>query len=152
MDAAPVAPFTPQLIAIGGCSGTGTSTLARGLAPEFGRAPGAVHLSSDVERKDLAGAAELQRLGPVGYTPDVTAAILGQLQSKAARILKSGCGVIVDATFLKSTDRDAIEAVARRLGVLFTGLWLTAIQPLASARVQARQADVSDATLEVVGR
>lgn len=40
-----------QLIAIGGLSGTGKSTLGRALAPEVGPTPGAVHLRSDLERK-----------------------------------------------------------------------------------------------------
>jgi len=142
----------PRLIAVGGCSGTGKSTLARGLAPLIGRSPGAVHLSSDSERKELAGVPELQRLGPAGYTPEVTAAVYRRLQSKATRALRSGCSVVVDATFLRPQDRGAIEAVAGRVGVTFTGVWLATLQPLASARVASRQADASDATTDVVER
>src|SRR5215510_3403430 len=48
----------PWLIAIGGWSGTGKSTVAAKLACEFGRAPGAVHLRTDLERKRLAGVNE----------------------------------------------------------------------------------------------
>ena len=36
----------PQLVAIGGLSGTGKTTLGASLAPWLGRAPGAVHLRS----------------------------------------------------------------------------------------------------------
>ncbi len=145
-------PGEPRLIAIGGCSGTGKSTLALGLAPLLGRAPGGVHLSSDLERKHLAGAHEQQRLGATGYTTEVTAAVYRRLQSKAARILRSGYCVVVDATFLRAEDRMAIEAVAKRLSVPFAGMWLTVSQPVASARITSRQADVSDATPDVVER
>jgi len=143
-------PRAPLLIAIGGCSGTGKSTLARGLAPFVGESPGAVHLSSDVERKDLAGAAELERLGAARYAPEVTAAVYERLRSKAERILRGGASVIVDATFLQPSDRAAIEATAQRLGIACVGLWLTATQSVARARVEARQADVSDATPDIV--
>src|SRR6478736_5245289 len=46
-----MAPARPQLVAIGGLSGTGKSLLARALAPAIPPLPGAVVLRSDVERK-----------------------------------------------------------------------------------------------------
>jgi aminoglycoside phosphotransferase family enzyme len=48
-------PAPPQLIAIGGRSGTGKSTLAAAIAPSMGRQPGAIHVRSDVERKKYFG-------------------------------------------------------------------------------------------------
>ena len=60
------------LIAIGGFSGSGKSTLARALAPLIGAVPGAVVIRSDETRKQLCGVDPLQRLGPEGYTVDVT--------------------------------------------------------------------------------
>jgi len=143
-------PLEPRLIVVGGCSGTGKSTLARGLAPSVGRAPGAIHLNSDVERKGIAGVAEQHRLGPAGYTPEVVARVYQRRQSKATRALRSGYSVVVDATFLQPETRAAIAAVAQRLDVPFTGLWLTVPEPTASQRVQSRRADVSDATADVV--
>ena len=55
-------PPRPVLIAIGGLSGTGKSTLAAVLAAQIGAAPGALHVRSDVERKRLFGVPETQRL------------------------------------------------------------------------------------------
>src|SRR5690606_8417690 len=52
-------PRAPCLVAVGGLSGTGKTTLARALAPRIGAAPGALHLRSDVLRKQMAGVAEL---------------------------------------------------------------------------------------------
>ena len=43
----------PRLVAIGGLSGVGKSALAGALAPEIGRAPGALWLRSDLERKAM---------------------------------------------------------------------------------------------------
>lgn len=40
-----------QLVAIGGLSGTGKTTLARALAPDIGTPPGAVHLRTDMIRQ-----------------------------------------------------------------------------------------------------
>lgn len=50
--------LTPRpacLVAVGGLSGTGKSTLAAALAPALGAIPGAVVLRSDIVRKQLCG-------------------------------------------------------------------------------------------------
>jgi hypothetical protein len=60
------------LIAIGGLSGSGKSTLARALAPLIGAVPGAVVIRSDETRKQLCGVDPLQRLGPEGYTAEMS--------------------------------------------------------------------------------
>ena len=57
-----ISPRPPQLIAVGGLSGTGKSVLARGLAPYIMPEPGALVLRSDVERKAMFGAAEIEKL------------------------------------------------------------------------------------------
>ena len=64
-----LAPSAPLLVAIGGGSGTGKTTLARHLAPEFGPQPGAVILRSDVIRKGLFGREPTDRLPPEAYAP-----------------------------------------------------------------------------------
>src|SRR5262249_28803558 len=53
-----LAPAPARLVAIGGLSGTGKTTLAALLAGAIGRPPGAVHLRSDIERKRLIGVPE----------------------------------------------------------------------------------------------
>ena len=67
-------PAPRRLIAIGGVSGTGKSTLAAGLAPELGLRPGARVLRSDVTRKLLlrggpGNPASSQRLHPRDLSP-----------------------------------------------------------------------------------
>jgi predicted kinase len=48
-------PPDPCLVAIGGFSESGKSTLAQALAPSIGAVPGAVVLRSDQVRKRLCG-------------------------------------------------------------------------------------------------
>jgi aminoglycoside phosphotransferase family enzyme len=48
---------SPALVAVGGFSGTGKTTVAAALAPELRPLPGALHLRTDVERKLMAGVA-----------------------------------------------------------------------------------------------
>ena len=142
----------PRLIAIGGYSGTGKTTLAKSIAFQVGAEPGAIHLRSDIERKQMLGAADLDRLNPEFHRPEINAAVYDRLAKKTNRILRAGFPVIVDATFLSATERWDIERLALRLGVPFTGLWLTADKATASARVRDRKGDASDATPEVVAR
>ena len=62
----------PCLIAIGGISGSGKSTVAAHIAARFGRAPGAVHFRSDIERKRFFGVEEHSRLPPSAYSHATT--------------------------------------------------------------------------------
>ncbi len=140
----------PLLIAVGGLSGSGKSTLATALSPFIGRAPGALHLRSDLERKLLLGVSETVRLDQSAYTLEVNVRVYEQLFQKAARALRAGHSVVVDAVFSDPAERWDIEAVAQTEGVAFTGLWLTADQECLTSRVRSRKGDASDATAEVV--
>ncbi len=139
-------PEPGQVVAIGGLPGTGKSTLARALAPTLGAAPGALILRSDEIRKRLHGVAPEQRLGREAYSDAanarVDAALLAQLRDAA------GHGVILDASFLSPTLREAVAAASRR----FTGIWLEAPMAELERRVRARSGDASDATDAVLHR
>ena len=139
-----------HLIAVGGFSGTGKSTLAAGLAPTVGPAPGALHIRSDLERKALFGVGETTRLPPSSYTKQSSERVYRAVLSKAERALRAGHWVVVDAAFLRPQERKAIEAVARSSGACFTGLWLQAPESVLIERVLSRKDDASDATAEVV--
>jgi aminoglycoside phosphotransferase family enzyme len=145
-----LAPAAPRLIAVGGLSGTGKSTLARALAPGIGPAPGAVHLRSDLERKALYGVGETVRLGPHAYGEAAGAKVYAILCEKIAHVLAAGHAGIVDAVFARPEERAAIERAASSLGVPFLGLWLEAPPEDLIVRVGAREGDASDATPEVV--
>jgi aminoglycoside phosphotransferase family enzyme/predicted kinase len=141
---------TARLIAIGGRSGTGKTTLAAALAPSIGNAPGAVHIRSDLERKAAAGVGELERLPASAYTRESSTHIYKLLEEKARLALAAGCPVVVDAVYASEEERCGIEAVAAALGLSFEGVWLTAGRDKLIARVGARRDDASDATPDVV--
>ncbi len=145
-------PAPPSLIAIGGLSGTGKTTLATSLAPMIGAAPGALHLRTDLERKWLAGVDELDRLSGDAYSDRQTRATYERVVQRAATALAAGHSVIVDGVFSTQSERTAIEAIATRADVPFRGLWLEAAPLAMRARVAARRGDASDATVAVVER
>jgi predicted kinase len=143
-------PVPPRLVAVGGLSGTGKTTLAAALAPELGPAPGAVHVRSDLERKNLFGVDETVRLPARSYTPEASAEVYAILLRKARLALAAGQSVIVDAVYSTPEERATIEALAAELGLPFQGLWLIAGSETLVARVAARRNDASDANPEVV--
>jgi aminoglycoside phosphotransferase family enzyme/predicted kinase len=145
-------PAPPVAIAVGGVSGTGKSTLAAALAPSLGAAPGAVVLRSDVIRKQLCGAGRFDRLGPRGYTPEVNARVYAALADRAFEILRAGHSAIVDATFMREADRQAVEAAAVQAGTPLLGLWLDAPDDVLRRRLAGRQRDPSDADADILAR
>jgi predicted kinase len=145
--------LTPQaarLVAIGGLSGTGKTTLARSLACHIDPAPGAVHLRSDLERKLLYGVSETTRLSVDSYSADASHKVYEILKTKTRAVLEAGHSVVLDAVHARAEERQQIEAIASKLGVRFAGLWLIAEPQHLLDRVSRRQADASDATPEVV--
>lgn len=143
-------PPQPSMLAIGGFSGTGKSTLAIALAPGVGAPPGAVVLRSDEIRKRLCGVPSLEHLGADGYTPEVSQRVYAALAAQAAAIVHAGCSVIVDAVFARPADRHAIEQTAVDSSVPFVGLWLEAPEHVLPERLRRRRADPSDADADVV--
>ncbi|WP_431858298.1 AAA family ATPase [Azospirillum sp.] len=143
-------PPPPRLMAVGGLSGTGKTTLARGLAPDLGAAPGALILRSDALRKQLMQVDETVRLPADAYTPAATQRVYAELGRRAGVALAAGHAVLADAVYSRPEERAAIEAAARRAGVAFQGLWLEADLPARVGRVDARRGDASDATAAVV--
>jgi aminoglycoside phosphotransferase family enzyme/predicted kinase len=143
-------PVPPALIAIGGLSGTGKSTLARALSSHIGPAPGPRLLRSDVIRKRLAGVEDTDRLTEEHYTEafsDRTYAVLNQ-RAKAA--LQAGHTVIFDAVAGTAGQRAAIRSCAAAANASFHGLWLDAPLGVKEARVAQRIDDASDADIAVV--
>jgi aminoglycoside phosphotransferase family enzyme/predicted kinase len=114
-------PAPPRLLAIGGLSGSGKTTLAMKLAPEIGRAPGAVVVRSDVERKRQAGIALEQRMPSGSYSAEASAKIYAAFMARAERVLRAGHSVVLDAVFAREAERAAAEALAIKTGVPFEG-------------------------------
>ena len=140
----------PCLVAIGGFSGTGKSTLALGLAPSVGAAPGAVVIRSDEIRKQLYGVPPLHRLGPEGYSSEMSERVYATVAERASTAVRAGHSAIVDAVYARPDDRQTIERVAANVGVSFVGIWLEAPDSTLVARVEQRNNDASDANAAVI--
>ena len=138
-----LAPAKPQLIAVGGLSGTGKSQLARALAPGVVPLPGAVVLRSDVERKALFGTSETEPLPETAYAAETTAKVYATLAEKARRVTTAGHSVIVDGVFAQPGERADIAKSAS--SAEFQGLFLTAGLETRLARIGSRTGDASDA-------
>ncbi len=144
--------MSPQLIAIGGVSGSGKSTIAHDIAPQIGPAPGALVVSSDLMRKKLLGVEPLTRLTDTAYGPDIDQAVYDELMKIAVSVLKSGYSVVLDATFLDPAKRQKPHTIARQAGVPFNGFWLDATEAALQDRLRRRVGDPSDATISVLER
>lgn len=147
-----VDPPPPRLVAIGGLSGTGKSTLAYRLAPGVGAAPGARVIRSDVIRKRLFGVAPEDRLDATAYEPAVTERVYAAMGSEAAVLLAAGHAAILDAVFARPEERDAARKVAQMSGAPFAGLWLEAPIAVLEQRIAGRRDDASDADVEILHR
>jgi aminoglycoside phosphotransferase family enzyme/cytidylate kinase len=143
-------PAPARLIAIGGLSGTGKSALAAALAPEIGRAPGAVVLRSDVERKRLFAVEETTRLADEAYGEAANRETYARLARKAGLALRAGQSVVIDAVHAHAREREAAARLAADLEVAFAGLWLEAPLALRLKRVAMRPRDASDADARIV--
>jgi hypothetical protein len=143
-------PAKPQLVVLGGISGTGKSTLGRVLAPMIGAAPGAIVLRSDVLRKSLWGVPESVTLPDAAYAADTTRKVYDLLSSRAAEVLAAGHGVVIDAVYGTDEEREGAAALASQARVAFHPIWLDAPLATLEQRVTARRNDASDATVEVL--
>lgn len=145
-----LSPLPPRLVAVGGLSGSGKTTVAARITPSLGPAPGAVHLRSDLERKAMFGAEPLDQLPEEAYRPEASRNVYARLLDGAEQVLLAGHSVIVDATFLAGAEREAVNALGARLRVPFDGIWLTADPTTLERRVSTRAADASDADVDVL--
>jgi aminoglycoside phosphotransferase family enzyme/predicted kinase len=143
-------PEPPVVVAIGGYSGAGKSSLARRLAPHVGATPGAIVVRTDEIRKRMFGVAPLAHLNPAAYSADVSARVYETLIERVRAVIANGGGAIADAVFLQTSHREAIEGVAKAAGVPFVGLWLDAPEDVLIGRIATRARDVSDATADVI--
>ncbi len=143
-------PAPARLVAIGGLSGSGKSSVAASIAHEIGAPPGARLLRSDMLRKRLFKVAPEERLPEAAYTPEIGHKVYRQLYELAERALAAGHSVIIDAVSARRAERAAMRDLAQRLGVPFNGIWLEGANNILRQRIGARQKDASDATAAVL--
>jgi uncharacterized protein len=146
-------PGAPALFINHGFSGSGKTTLSQVLVERLGL----IRIRSDVERKRLAGMDSRERdLSGVGggiYSASMGERTYARLAELARGVLEAGFAVVVDATFLKRTQRDRFADVARALNVPFCVLDYQAPEAVLRERIRARQSadrDASDAGIDVL--
>jgi len=142
----------PRLIAIGGLSGSGKTTIAEALAPRIGAPPGARIVESDRIRKAMHGVPAETRLPDKAYRPGVSERVYRQIAWRSGLILAEGGSVVADAVFDKPKDRDKVERAANEANVPFAGFWLAADPSVLWRRVGERKGGPSDATVDILSR
>jgi len=142
-----------KLLITHGLSGSGKTTVSRQLLERLG----AIHIRSDVERKRLhALTVPTSTAAAVEdgiYTPDKSRQTYQWLEYMARQVLEAGYPVIIDAAFLRVTDRQRMHGIAADCNVPFVVLNISASYQALEARIIARSregSDPSDADVNVL--
>ncbi len=113
----------------------------------------AIRLRSDVERKRLYGLTAHESSGGAIYSAQATHRTYARLMQLARELLEFGFPVIIDAAFLKRSERQRFQSLAREMGVPFIILFVQTESSLLRQRIQQRQElgnDASEAGLAVL--
>ena len=118
-----------MLILFAGLPGTGKTTLARA----YSEAIGAVHLNSDVLRRDL---------GLMGdYRPEAKAHVYTNLLARAREALLQGKTVVVDSTFYKAAIRQPFLELANACKIPVYWIETTASETVLRQRLSRPRLD-----------
>lgn len=143
-------PAGGPVIAVGGMIGSGKSTIAGALRWSLGLPVAA----SDATRKSLAGLEPSARGGDELYTPEMDRRTFDEMLRRADGALRSGRGVLLDATFRSRELRLRARELARRHGRRFLFIEAACDEETLKARLRAResQPSVSDAREGLLAR
>ena len=135
---------------IKGDSGSGKSHLSRSLPDMLP----AVCLRSDLERKRLLGIApRLDATDRGAYSAELTVQTYSRLESLTRQVVDAGYVAVVDATFLKRSQRARFRRLAGSLRVPFVIIDCDAAPEVLRQRILGRRSrsdNVSDADLAVL--
>ena len=135
---------SPRLIITCGFSGSG-KTWVSGLLME---SSATVRIRSDVVRRQQHNLSVTDNSGSgvAGgiYTPSATRAVYKELGNLAESVLDAGYNVVVDATFLDRTQRDAFAEIAKRKSVPFHILFVDAPYDVLVTRIASRKLEAKD--------
>jgi aminoglycoside phosphotransferase family enzyme/predicted kinase len=140
---------SPSLTITCGLPGSGKSHESLGLLERMG----AIRVRSDVERKRLAGLDMLDdsaRHGLDLYTPEATRQTYLRLFAVARMAMETGLPAVIDAAFLRRSERDEARRLAREMGVSFGILVCEAPRAVLRQRLLERRGDPSEANANVL--
>lgn len=150
-----LSPRKPALILTHGLPGCGKSAVSQILLEKHLL----IRLRSDVERKRLFGLSALQKSGSTIdsdiYDPQASQKTYLCLLNMAQTLLEYGFALIIDAAFLKHTQRRPFQLLAQNLQIPFVILSITATEDVLRRRILHRQAedrDASEADLTVLDK
>lgn len=146
-------PALPTLFITHGLTGSGKSSIARHLAEQTG----AIQINSDIERKRLfnipvAAQNYAEVFGGI-YTGEATEQTYNQLARLARIVIQAGYSAIVDATFLKKSQRELFHNLANELNIPFVILDCDVPHTELEQRIIKRQTttkDPSEARLDIL--
>lgn len=140
---------SPQVLIVGGLSGTGKSTLASAIAERLG----ARMLRTDVLRKQIFGNRPVGERGENElYGAESRQLIYTRMFEQAQHSLAAGISVVLDGTFGQRLAIQDVQDLARRQGCSLLGIECTCPAEVARARIAERLAhgdDASDARPEI---
>ncbi len=146
LAAAQMQPPAPALLIASGVSGSGKTSQSQPLVEGCG----VIRVRADVERKRLFGldadARSGSTLGGGLYSAEASARTYARLAELARAVVEAGYPVLVDATFLKRTQRSAFAELAATLGAPFAILAFDAPVETLRARVRQRAEAGTDAS------
>jgi aminoglycoside phosphotransferase family enzyme/predicted kinase len=127
-------PIRPMLIMVGGLIGTGKSTIALALQQKLG----GILLSSDIVSKQLAQLDPPQlQVGAFDQRECYPECTYDTLQTEVSTALAHGHSVLLDASFMRRTDRQIMTCEARAHGA--TVLFVECVCPPETVHQRLRQ-------------
>ena len=140
----------PFIVLVCGLTGSGKSTISRELACRLD----VPLINSDVVRKQMASKAG-QQIVPFNegiYSPSMTERTYAAMAYEAEQQVAKGQGVILDATFSRRAQRQAIVELTKRYGAPVAVIHCAAADATIERRLKERAAaatDVSDGRWEI---
>lgn len=134
--------MSPSVSITHGFSGSGKSRSAIALAERNGW----IRIRSDIERQRIAQHPQ----APEKYSSEMTDQVYDHLLEMTFVAITSRFPVVIDATFLKEEQREPFRSLATRLHVPFQIIDCQAPFEVLCERIEHRDADPSEATVEVL--
>src|SRR5262244_2462012 len=139
----------PTLVVVMGLAGTGKTSLARSVAGELGFRV----VSTDAVRQELFGGEKgAAAYGEGAYSAEATRKTYEAQRLQGGALLASEGGAVLDGTFLREDDREAVRVMAREAGAALRWTECDLPPEVVRERMRGRSErgdSLSDATWEI---